>query len=432
MKKTFEQLKENINNKVTSSKEFVSNKFAACSEFLSDKNNLIDVSKKAACSALAVLTLLSGGEAIKTYVQHKNQIENPTSISANNPDVNLGGNLDSQSTVQLPEIDLTTTTKFPTTTQPFSTTTTTQPSVKPESETVTQNDEKPVQKPDQILESELDTSIKFMSFNIEMHYSPTVKNNPLYSWDSRKEYVVQEVENLNPDIICFQEITPTMNTYLKENLDGYAVSYFYRRNSDKSSFSTAFYYKEDRFEEIDDGKFWLSETPNVESVGWDGDIRTCAWEIFKDKHTDKEFCVMNTHYTLRSRTAMNNSSLLINEKTKEIGLPTIIMGDFNSNEDYACYKTTTEVFDDVHKIAENVIDEGCSFNGYDLETHGHKKEIDFFFVTKGDWKVNSYELLDDQYEEYIEEYGKPFNEQANRPSSPSDHFAIATEVELND
>jgi len=427
MKKTFEQLKQNINNKITSSKEFVSNKFAACSEFLSDKNNLIDTSKKVGCTALAVLTLLSGGEAIKNYVQNKNQISIPASnsISAGTTKFETPISIyDFEENLTHPE----------TTTQTTITTTeaTTQPTYKTDSETVTQNDEKPVQKPDQILREELDTSIKFMSFNIEMHYSPTVKGNPLYSWDSRKEYVVQEVENLNPDIICFQEITPTMNSYLKEELDGYAVSYFYRRNSDKSSFSTAFYYKEDRFEEIDDGKFWLSETPNVESVGWDGDIRTCAWEIFKDKHTDKEFCVMNTHYTLRSKDAMNNSSLLINEKTKEIGLPTIIMGDFNSNEDYACYKTTTEVFDDVHKVAENVIDKGPSFNGYDLEKHGHKKEIDFFFVTKGDWKVNSYELLDDQYEEYIEEYGKPFSEEADRPSSPSDHFAIATEVELND
>ena len=424
-KQVFKELKENINNKYNNTKNSLSEKFVACSEFLSDKNNLINASKKAGCTALAVLTLLSGGEAIKSYVQHKNQIENPTSISAYNPDVNFGGNVNSQSTIRLPEIDLTTTTTFPTTT-------TTQPTYATDSETVTQTNEKPVEKPNKTLENEIDNSINFMSFNLEMHYLPTVKNNSLYSWDTRKEYVVQEIENANPDIICFQEITPTMNTYLKEELDGYAVSYFYRRNSDKSSFSTAFYYKEDRFEEIDDGKFWLSPTPDVESNCWDGDIRTCAWEIFKDKNTDKEFCVMNTHYTLRSKDAMNKSSELINQKVEEFGLPTVIMGDFNSNEDYDCYKTTTEVFDDAHKIAENVIDEGCSFNGYDLETHGHKKEIDFIFVTKGDWKVNSYELHDDLYEQYIEEYGQPFHPDETYPSSPSDHFAISGNIELTE
>ena len=55
-----------------------------------------------------------------------------------------------------------------------------------------------------------------MSFNIEMHYLPTVKDNPLYSWDTRKEYVLNEVENIDPDIICFQEITPSMHKYLKK------------------------------------------------------------------------------------------------------------------------------------------------------------------------------------------------------------------------
>ena len=84
-------------------------------------------------------------------------------------------------------------------------------------------------------------------------------------------------------------------------------------------------------------------------------------------------------------------------------------------------------------VAKDIVDEGPTFGGYDIESHGHKKPIDFIFVTKKDnWRVLSYELCDDFMENYFNEYGEYFSEQADKPSSPSDHFAITAEVELRD
>ena len=456
MNRTFEQLKENITKKTSQTKNALHDKFVACSEFLSDRSKLIDVSKKAGYSALAVLTMLGSASSADKHI-NSTYIDLTTSaptdaitynVFTNNKNTTLDyvnefttNNSIKETTTRAETTTKETTTHAETTTKvPFNNDMKDQYHTPFIDSFMPERDEEGNLIEESIDPRLVENSFNVMSFNIEMDYLPTVKDNPLYNWENRKEHVVKIVKEENPDIIGFQEITPTMHAYLKEQLDEYDVSYFYRRNTVKTSFSTAIYYKRDRFEELDDGKFWLSPTPNQESNCWDGDIRTCGWEVFRDKKTGNKFCVMNTHYTLRSKEAMNKSSELINKKVTELGLPTIIMGDFNSNVEYDCYKTTTEVFDDSSVVANDIKDFGPTFNGYDLETHGHKKPIDFIFVTKGDpnnpdWTVLSYELLDDHYENYINKYGKPFSEEAAANgdiSYPSDHTAISAHISSND
>ena len=58
----------------------------------------------------------------------------------------------------------------------------------------------------------------------------------------------------------------------------------------------AVYYLRDRFELLDSGTFWLSETPDKVSRGWDGACnRTVTWVELKDRKSGKEFFYFNTH-----------------------------------------------------------------------------------------------------------------------------------------
>ena len=107
-------------------------------------------------------------------------------------------------------------------------------------------------------------SIKVMSFNICCSDGP--EGHKLEECAPRVTGVLAKYD---PDIIGFQEATPRwfglLNSYINEN--GYEVFNMYRAESNKES--TPMLWKKDRFECLDKGYFWLSDTPEVESKGWD-------------------------------------------------------------------------------------------------------------------------------------------------------------------
>ena len=63
--------------------------------------------------------------------------------------------------------------------------------------------------------------------------------------------------------------------------------------------SSPILWKKDKFECLKTGYFWLSDTPETESKGWDelfDCYRMCVYAILKNKQTDKIFTFMNTHF----------------------------------------------------------------------------------------------------------------------------------------
>jgi endonuclease/exonuclease/phosphatase family metal-dependent hydrolase len=91
-------------------------------------------------------------------------------------------------------------------------------------------------------------------------------------------------------------------------------------------------YRKDRFQELKSGTFWLSETPEKVSKGWDAALeRIATWVVLKDKNTGKEFIFMNTHFDHRGKQARIESAKLLKSKASELakGLQLILTGDFN-------------------------------------------------------------------------------------------------------
>ena len=62
---------------------------------------------------------------------------------------------------------------------------------------------------------------------------------------------------------------------------------------------------EDRFILLDSGCFWLSETPDKPSVGWDAKYpRICSWAQLQDRNTGNTLYFLNTHFEV-DRVAYN-------------------------------------------------------------------------------------------------------------------------------
>ena len=102
------------------------------------------------------------------------------------------------------------------------------------------------------------------------------------------------------------------------------------------------------------GTFWLSETPETPSKGWDAACyRTATWALMKDKRTGKHFYFVNTHLDHQGVEARKNGLKLIVDRLDDInpkGYPMVLTGDFNIlptapelKELDACMKSTRKV-----------------------------------------------------------------------------------------
>ena len=101
--------------------------------------------------------------------------------------------------------------------------------------------------------------------------------------------------------------------------------------------ASAIFYDKSRFKVTNEQTFWLSETPEKISKGWDAAyIRICTYALFKDKKTKRTFWVFNTHLDNSGELARKNGINLILAKMKEVNkknYPVILMGDFNAEPD---------------------------------------------------------------------------------------------------
>jgi len=180
--------------------------------------------------------------------------------------------------------------------------------------------------------------MRVMSFNIRF-------DNPADgpdAWPHRKDFVASMFRFHKNDIVGTQEGLINQLRDLDEMLPEFDWVGIGRDDGGEAGEFCAIYYKSDRFDLVEDGTFWLSETPDVPgSMGWDTAItRIVTWARLYDKKNDRRFIVFNTHYDHRGQEARRNSSNLILQKVSELsgGDPVIVMGDLNAVESQDPYK----------------------------------------------------------------------------------------------
>jgi len=175
-------------------------------------------------------------------------------------------------------------------------------------------------------------NIKLMSYNI-LHVTSTKKN---MEWSGRKDGIIKILKKYNPDILCAQEDQFLAGEYIIQQTGLTKVGVNYHGTTEGMGTYRAIYYNAHRFALKNKGHFWLSETPDVRSKGWDAkSVRMCNWALFLDNQTNLEFYVFNAHFDHLGRQAALNSASLVLEKIEEIthGKPVVFAGDLNSTPD---------------------------------------------------------------------------------------------------
>lgn len=212
------------------------------------------------------------------------------------------------------------------------------------------------------------------------------------SWFYRARLLREDIELVSPDVVGFQEVTGVHYDYLVHILPDYDSTICYRDNSLFSE-GCPIFYRTDKYEKLDGGTFWLSETPDEMSKSWGSShYRIATYLILKDKTTAKEFVVFNTHLDNKSQEARIEGIRLVVDKIREFGdIPAILMGDLNATPSSETISSTKVDFDDAHDVA-TISDEGATYHNYGKEPD--RERIDYILLSKGKFSVSEYRIVD--------------------------------------
>lgn len=210
------------------------------------------------------------------------------------------------------------------------------------------------------------------------------------SWPRRRPLVSQLIRDYAPDILGLQEAFRFQLDELAEDVPGYSEVGEGRAGGTKDEYS-AILYRAARFDLLDSGTFWLSETPDVVSRHWGHHhYRVCTWAHLKDIATGEALYVFNTHFDHQSQRARVNSAALIRRRiqarsTKD---PVLLTGDMNAGEDnpaiarlLAADGDGVEPLRDAYRVLHpDARDVGTGNGGYRGRRDGPK--IDYVLVSR--------------------------------------------------
>jgi endonuclease/exonuclease/phosphatase family metal-dependent hydrolase len=255
-------------------------------------------------------------------------------------------------------------------------------------------------------------SLKLMTYNIRLDVDSDATN----SWSNRKDFFCSQIQFYEPDIFGVQEAKPNQVIDISSLLNQYSNIGIGRDGVGKGE-SSNIYFKKNRFDVKLQNTFWLSETPNEISKGWDAAYnRVCTYALFKDRLSKKTFWVFNTHLDHIGEEARTKGILLILKKMTTLNtknFPIIFMGDFNSEPYTARIVSLKKNMLDCNEFSEQKpFGPSGSFNNF-RHDEPVLKLIDYIFISKeSNFSVKKYAILSD----------------SKNLKYPSDHLPIYVEI----
>lgn len=264
--------------------------------------------------------------------------------------------------------------------------------------------------PNEIAEAVLSQDMKIVSYNVK------ISGDGLRDPEKRAPLIIDTILAEKPDSFGLQEADKAWVERIAAGLTDYAYIAKYRDDGVSEGESSAVFYLKDKYELVDSGSFWLSETPNEPSMGWDAACnRITSYAILKDKATGFVYAHFNTHLDHVGEVAQAESIALISAYIADIApdIPVVLTGDFNFSEGTYNYETIlkTGLKDSKYMAAE--FDDHATYHGYHVVITDNKP-IDYVFVNGYCSSVKSYSI----------------NSDFNHHILASDHFPVTVELTL--
>jgi len=280
--------------------------------------------------------------------------------------------------------------------------------------------------------------IKVSSFNVRNDNTSDASSGN--GWVNRLPVIANMILFHNFDIIGTQECKNNQVLGLRDSLARFNYAYIGRgrgTNPTDDEFS-AIFYKSDRFTLINSGNFWLSQTPDVPSIGWDAALnRICTWGYFEEKTTGFNFYAFNLHLDHKGTKSRKYGSELVMKKIRDIagGQPTFLTGDFNvdqHSEGYAVITSMCSMYDSF-LMAPIVYNPTGTINSFSV-TNTTTQRIDHVFITQHFTPLRYGVLTDHYWNNATGNYLPPTNfpndilVQEATTRLPSDHYPVMVEL----
>lgn len=287
------------------------------------------------------------------------------------------------------------------------------------------------------------------NYNIRYYNGASDSNNKgNKAWPVRKDKVFEMIRNYDMDVCGLEEVTSTMATDIDQQLTEYQYIGYGRDNgkqqgSGASGEQTGLIFKKDRFEALENGRFFLSNTPDKVSKLTNSNFnRMVAWVKLQDKQTGVEFYFFATHfdndYDAKHVTVRSQQADVAIAKVPEIagGLPYFFVGDFNCETSEVAYEKLSTAFDDSYlvmgdkaiggyvcnetqlansKVAPKCACEGNTYTGLYSSSDNWPKRIDLVLFDDAKATVSYY---------------KADNDNMGLAMYPSDHLPVITVMTL--
>lgn len=210
---------------------------------------------------------------------------------------------------------------------------------------------------------DVEDKIKVMSFNVRNGDSEDGTNR----WDLRYAHTAIMIDDNKPDVIGMQEALDYQLNYYQDIVKPYKFVGKGREDGKKKGEYTGILYNSKTTSVTKWGMFWISETPDQPSAGWDASVnRTATWALMKDKRNGRQYYVVNTHYDEVGVLSRINGTSLILSKIAEINkekLPVVLCGCFNVRQDDASLAELESTMENCRKKADKT-DDGVTYNAW--------------------------------------------------------------------
>lgn len=254
--------------------------------------------------------------------------------------------------------------------------------------------------------------IAVMSFNVRG--TGDARIDGINAWENRRKLNIATIQKYAPDILGFQEAKQGNLEAYEQALTDYESFRGLGASREHGSEYTPIFWKKGLFSLAETGQFYLSESPEKESLGWEsGLVRVAAWVKLRVTDSAETLFVLNTHFpheAAAEETRKHCADLIVKMlDTHAVTLPIIVMGDFNTIPNSAAYRVflamgLSDTFIERHETSN-------TFHNFVGEKYPRKHE-------RIDWILTRHCVADDFH----------IVRDAEAPLFPSDHYPVLAKI----
>jgi endonuclease/exonuclease/phosphatase family metal-dependent hydrolase len=236
--------------------------------------------------------------------------------------------------------------------------------------------------------------LNIASYNLRLNLASDGPN----AWPQRRATVQALLRYHEVDIVGTQEGLIDQIEDL-EAMGDYARVGVGRDDGARGGEHSAIFFRKSRFEALRHGDFWLSETPDRPSLGWDARCckRLASWVELRDRQqAARSFYVFSVHFDHEGEVARRESARLLLQRIAQIAgsAPVFALGDFNSTPETAQIRLMQASLRDAYLASETApYGPLGTFNDFRIDAP-MRERIDYIFVSPG-IRVLKYGVLSD-------------------------------------